>query len=68
MSVRISSVDVDVRSERWSPRTGDLTLPERVAWVLGDEDGRPLSSLTEPAGLIRARLALTAWRLLDNRG
>jgi hypothetical protein len=43
-----------VRSQRWSPRTGDLTLPERVAWVLGDEDGRPLSSLTEPAGLLVA--------------
>jgi hypothetical protein len=43
-----------VRSDRWSPRTRDLTLPERIAWVLGDEDGRPLSSLTEPAGLLVA--------------
>jgi len=25
-----------------------------VAWVLGNEDGRPLSSLTEPAGLLVA--------------
>lgn len=31
--------------------------------------GRTLGiELTEPAGLIRARLALTAWRLLDDRG
>ena len=29
-------------------------MPERVAWVLGDEDGRPVSSLTEPAGLLVA--------------
>lgn len=29
-------------------------MPERVAWVLGNEDGRPLSSLTEPAGLLVA--------------
>ena len=43
-----------MRSERWSPRTRELTLPERVAWVLGNEDGRPLSSLTEPAGLLVA--------------
>jgi hypothetical protein len=43
-----------VRSERWSSRTADLTLPERVAWVLGDDDGRPLSTLTEPAGLLVA--------------
>lgn len=31
-----------------------MTLPERIAWVLGDDDGRPLSSLTEPAGLLVA--------------
>jgi len=43
-----------VRSERWSSRTADLTLPERVAWVLGDDEGRPLSTLTEPAGLLVA--------------
>jgi hypothetical protein len=43
-----------VRSERWSAPTRDLTLPERVAWVLGNEDGRPVSSLTEPAGLLVA--------------
>jgi hypothetical protein len=43
-----------VRSERWSAPTRELTLPERVAWVLGNEDGRPLSSLTEPAGLLVA--------------
>jgi hypothetical protein len=43
-----------VRSELWSSRTADLTLPERVAWVLGDDDGRPLSTLTEPAGLLVA--------------
>jgi hypothetical protein len=43
-----------VRSERWSTPTRDLTLPERVAWVLGNEDGRPVSSLTEPAGLLVA--------------
>jgi hypothetical protein len=43
-----------VRSERWSPRTAELTLPERVAWVLGDDEGRPLSTLTEPAGLLVA--------------
>lgn len=41
-----------MRSERWSTSTRDLTLPERVAWVLGNEEGRPLSSLTEPAGLL----------------
>lgn len=43
-----------VRSERWSAPTRELTLPERIAWVLGDEDGRPVSSLTEPAGLLVA--------------
>lgn len=43
-----------MRSERWSSRTADLTLPERVAWVLGDDEGRPLSTLTEPAGLLVA--------------
>lgn len=43
-----------MRSERWSTPTRDLTLPERVAWVLGNEDGRPVSSLTEPAGLLVA--------------
>lgn len=43
-----------MRSPRWSPLTAELTLPERVAWVLGDEDGRPVSSLTEPAGLLVA--------------
>lgn len=43
-----------MRSPRWSTRTAELTLPERVAWVLGDEDGRPVSSLTEPAGLLVA--------------
>ncbi len=43
-----------MRSERWSAPTRDLTLPERVAWVLGNEDGRPVSSLTEPAGLLVA--------------
>jgi hypothetical protein len=43
-----------VRSERWSPRTADLTLPERVAWVLGDDRGRAVSTLTEPAGLLVA--------------
>lgn len=43
-----------MRSPRWSYRTSALTLPERVAWVLGDEDGRPVSSLTEPAGLLVA--------------
>lgn len=43
-----------MRSPRWSPETAELTLPERVAWVLGDEDGRPVSSLTEPAGLLVA--------------
>jgi hypothetical protein len=43
-----------VRSQRWSVRTADLTLPERVAWVLGDDSGRPVSSLTEPAGLLVA--------------
>ena len=32
----------------------DLTLPERVAWVLGHEDGRRLATLTEPAGLLVA--------------
>jgi len=45
---------VRVRSQRWSSRTADLTLPERVAWVLGDDEGRPLSTLTEPAGLLVA--------------
>ena len=43
-----------MRSGRWSAPTRDLTLPERVAWVLGGEDGRPVSSLTEPAGLLVA--------------
>lgn len=43
-----------VRSPRWSSPTAELTLPERVAWVLGDEDGRPVSTLTEPAGLLVA--------------
>lgn len=43
-----------VRSQWWSARTADLTLPERVAWVLGDDSGRPMSSLTEPAGLLLA--------------
>ena len=43
-----------MRSDRWSSRTADLTLPERVAWVLGDDEGRPLSTLTEPAGLLVA--------------
>lgn len=43
-----------MRSPRWSSRTAELTLPERVAWVLGDENGRPVSSLTEPAGLLVA--------------
>jgi hypothetical protein len=45
---------VRVRSQRWSARTAELTLPERVAWVLGDDSGRPVSSLTEPAGLLVA--------------
>ena len=45
---------VSVRSERWSSRTADLTLPERVAWILGDDEGRPMSTLTEPAGLLVA--------------
>ncbi|MDL5157377.1 GPP34 family phosphoprotein [Actinomycetospora termitidis] len=43
-----------MRSERWSAPTRELTLPERIAWVLGNEDGRPVSSLTEPAGLLVA--------------
>lgn len=43
-----------MRSQRWSARTADLTLPERVAWVLGDDSGRTVSSLTEPAGLLIA--------------
>jgi hypothetical protein len=43
-----------VRSPRWSSPTAELTLPERVAWVLGDESGRPVSTLTEPAGLLVA--------------
>ena len=43
-----------MRSERWSTPTRDLTLPERVAWVLGNEDGRPVSSFAEPAGLLVA--------------
>lgn len=43
-----------MRSQRWSPRTAELTLPERVAWILGDDSGRPVSSLTEPAGLLVA--------------
>ncbi|MDD7966952.1 GPP34 family phosphoprotein [Actinomycetospora lemnae] len=43
-----------MRSDRWSSRTADLTLPERVAWVLGDDHGRPVSTLTEPAGLLVA--------------
>ena len=57
-----------MRSERWSSRTADLTLPERVAWVLGDDDGRPLPGeaivATEPSWWPAAKVVgrhLTPW-------